>query len=363
MDFDYDVDEILNSVKDDSKKSVSENLSPSDELLDRLRSFNLNNDSNEEKDEAKPLAEPDHKAVIKEEKGASPPFNPPNPSANENVKKIIAAVCVALALVAVVFGGIKIAQHAKTAYIRSYEKQYNVNYPDGILKEFCDEYGKDQSLAGNLTIEDTSTDVRVYSVEKAGTARLDKGSDVKEEQHIRAISLDKELADLESVYATPEGFLKASQKITFKTLFGEEEYRVVAAYYTNTDPKDDNGYVFPYSTYGNLTAKSFHNFQDKVKNRSLYDTNYDLLAENYILSVSVPSDFMSNFRFVVVCVKTDKKFEKSQTATPNDRIHYPQIWYDKNKKDNPFYLAGKWYPEIVLQNGKTKRLTLKDFQN
>lgn len=352
MPFDNEVDDVLNSIKNNENKN-SNGFGPSEDLLNKLNAIR----------EEKPYETPEPPKDESDEK--KKPFEflkEVDIFKNVDFKKVGIIFCAFLVLIAVIFGGIKIVNHAKTGYVKEYEKKYNIDYPDGILKEFCDEYGKDQSLAGNLVIEDTSTDVRVYSKEKDGCALLEKGSDVKHEQHIRAIAIDKKLADLEEFYSTPEGFLESSQKVTFKTLLGEEEYRVVAAYYTNTNPKDDNGYVFPYNTYGNLTQKSFHNFQDRVKTRSLYDTSYTLLEENYILSISVPSDFMQDFRFVIVCVKSDGKFEKSKTATPNERIHYPQIWYDKNKQDNPYYLAGHWYPEIVLPNGKTKKLTIKDFQ-
>ena len=358
----------------------SENkLQPSEELLSALGA--MNNDGETKAEEPKftseleppktygsePVAEeaPEKKAKFDFKKTVSTITQKlPKPTDEEKklLKKIGIIACAIIAAIALVFAGIGIVNYAKTAYIRSYEKKYNVDFPDGILKEFCDEYGKDQSFSGTLSIEDTSTNVKVFAKQKDGAALLDNGSDVKQDQHIRAISIDKSLGDIESVYATPEGFLKSSQKVTFKTLFGEEEYRVVAAYYTNTKPEDDAGYVFPYNTYGNLTEKSFYHFQDRIKTRRQYDTKYILLQENYILSISAPSDFMPNFRFVIVCIKTEDKFEKSKTAEPNKRVHYPQIWYDKNKQQNPFYLAGKWYPEIVLPDGKTKQLTIEDFQ-
>lgn len=389
MGFDNEVDDAVKNVNNDNQEQKATNkLQPSDELLKALSALNGKDETASEPEaEAPDASEPE---LAPPKRYDSEPANPvdvpkakkefkmpdfkkafssvisklPKPTDEEKIilKRVGIIACAIVAAIALVFGGIKVVNYAKTAYIRSYEKKYQVDFPDGIRKEFCDEFGKDQSFSGNLVIEDTSTDVKVFAKAKDGAALLDKGSDVKQDQHIRAIALDKSLGDLESVYKTPEGFLKASQKVTFRTLFDDEEYRVVAAYYTNTKPEDDAGYVFPYNTYGNLTEKSFYHFQDRIKSRRQYDTKYILLQENYILSISVPSDFMPNFRFVIVCVKTEDKFEKSKTAEPNKRVHYPQVWYDKNKQQNPFYLAGKWYPEIVLPDGKTKKLTYEDFK-
>ena len=279
-------------------------------------------------------------------------------------KKIAIIAAAIVVLIVGIFAGIKIADYAKVAYIRDYEKKYQVDFPDGIEKKFCDEYGKDQSFVGTLTSKEAKLEkVKVFSKYRMGDALLEKGSDIFHAQHIRAISLDEGVGDIEGAYSTPEAFLSSSQKVVFETLFGDEEYQVVAAYYTNTNPDDDDGYVFPYNTYGNLTEKSFYHFQDRIKNRRLYDTGYKLLEQNYVLSISAPSDFMKDFRFVIVCVKADDGFEKSTKAEPNAKIHYPQIWYDTNNQKNPFWLSGDWYPEIVVDsNGKTKQLTRKDFE-
>ncbi len=370
MDNDFDFEDILKSVKDREseprgEKSASQRpiAPPKADLETQMKTPDISVFEAEERIQYEPEE--------KEEKKVKLSFAPPEPIMNAfekvkqfGLKKAGIILCVVLVLILGIVGAVKIANYSKTAYIKKYEKQYNITLPAGILKEFCDLYGENQKFSGMLTIEDTKTDsVKVYSEKKSGCALLEKGSDVKEEQKIRAIAIDKSIGDIESVYSSAKGFLNSSQKVVFKTLFAEEEYRVVAAYYTNTKPEDDDGYVFPYNTYGNLTKGSFYQFTDRIKRKSLYDTGYKLLNENHILSISVPSDFMPDFRFVIVCVKADDGFEKAENATVNSKIYYPQVWYDKNKQKNPYYLAGKWYPEIfVNDSGATKKLTAKDFQ-
>ena len=280
---------------------------------------------------------------------------------NKLFTKQIAIIALVVVLVAgAVFGGVKAYRYSKVAYLKPYEQQYHIAYPTGILEEFCDAYGKDQSVAGAITISDTDTKMLVSSGSNHGYALLCKGSDVFHDQHFRAIALNRESADLESVYATPSSFLHSTQRVSFDTLFEKADYKVIAAYYTNADPEDDGGYLFPYNAYGNMTVKSFQEYRTRLTTRSLYSTGYTLQYGDDCLSLSVDSDFMENFKFVVVCVKTEH-FEPSDQAEPNTNIHYPRVWYDKNKEHNSFRFAGKWYPEIYVGENQTKQLTIDDF--
>ena len=383
MSFENEFEEILKSVNDrkDGEQSEKAGTEPAieppkvslNELLQNTETEStVETESEKEQDIFIPAPalnvapapennhEPDEAHGEKSEKKSASVLNSINGSA---LKKAIAIVLTAIVLVTGAFCGVRIYNYSKTAYIREYEKKYNVDFPDGILKEMCEEYGKDQSFTGMLSGDGINGDVKVFSKYRAGYALLEKGSSITSDQHTKAIALEKELSDLESVYSSADGFMSASQSIEFDTLFSKDEYQVVAAYYTNTKPADDNGYVFPYNTYGTLTKKSFYQFQDRIKARRLYDTGYKLLEQNYILSISAPSDFMKDFRFVVVCVKAEDGFEKIKKAVPNEKIYYPQVWFDKNNKKNPYYLTGKWYPEIIINSeGKTRQLTAKDFE-
>lgn len=278
-------------------------------------------------------------------------------------KQILIAFGIIVLILAIGFGGVKLYQYSRVAYLKPYIEKYNIEYPDGILEEMCDAYGKNQTTLGRINISDTKTDRYVLSVLRSDYAFLENGSDITKDQHFRAIRLNARDADLERVYSKPEGFLNSSQIVEFTTLFEKEQYKVVAAFYTNTKPEDDNGYLFPYNLYGNLTEKSFEDYKDRITHRALYDTGYEFLKEDYFLTLSVDSDFMEDFRFVVVCVKIDKdEFEKSKTAEPNDNVHYPQVWYDENEKNNVFIFSSKWYPEIYIDEENTTKLSIDDFE-
>lgn len=114
-----------------------------------------------------------------------------------------------------------------------------------------------------------------------------------------------------------------------------------------------------------MTEESFSQFRDRIKSRRLYNTGYLPKYEDYVLTLSTDSDFMDNFKFVVVCIKnTDKKFVKSETAEVNEKTHYPQIWYNENKKENPYKYSSHWYPEIYIDEEltQTEQLSAKDFE-
>ena len=247
-----------------------------------------------------------------------------------------------------IFASIKVVDFARTAYLRPYVEKYKIEYPEGILEEFCDPYGRDRTVRGKIEIEDSGYKTYVSNIMKNDKAFLENGADITKDQHFRAIRLNDKKADLESLYSTDKLFLKSSQSVKFKTLFEEEQYRVIAAFYINSNPEDDGGYVYPYNFCGNMSEKDFESFEDRLSHRTLYDTGYEYNPEDYFLSVSEPSDFMKDFRFVVVCIKTDKRgFEKCEKATPNEKIFFPQVWYDVNNEENPYRFAGKWQPKGV----------------
>ncbi len=263
-------------------------------------------------------------------------------------KKNLTIAGVIVLIPILVFTSIKVVDFARTAYLRPYIEKYKIEFPEGIREEMCDAYGLDQTIRGKIEIEDFNSTIYVSKILKDNKAFLENDADIKKDQHFRAIRLNDKAADIESLYSTDKLYLKSSQSIKFTTLFEEEQYRVIAAYYINTNPDDDGGYVYPYNFCGNMSEKDFNSFEDRVSHRTLYFTDYEYNYEDYFLSISAPSDFMEDFRFVIVCVKTDRKgFDKCKKATPNEKIFFPQVWYDKNKEENPYRFAGKWIPKGI----------------
>lgn len=248
-------------------------------------------------------------------------------------------------------------------YVRKYEKKYNMSFPVGIPRELCDFYGRNPTLAGSLKFGDFENETLVYSEPKGDGGLFEKGSDINADQHYRAIAITPEDADIEALYKEAESFKSSTQSFTFKTIHGDDDtYQVIAAYFVNTNPEDDNGYAFPYNCYGNFTEKSYKHYEDTIKCRSLYTTGYKIAPEDYCLTVSVPTDVMPDFRFVIVGVKKEK-VEKITETKRNPLLRLPQAYCDKLGTRNIYaQFAAKWYPEIVDSNGNAIQLSEKDFQ-
>lgn len=257
-------------------------------------------------------------------------------------QKVVLLVAGVILLIGIIIG---IICYAQTAYLRPYKAKYHIDFPKGIPEEFCDDYGTNQNFSGRLTVLDKQ--VNVYARKTSYYAGFDFGSTFDTDQQLKSISVTEDNIDIENAFSTAESFVKNNQKISFTSIYGKtKEYQVVYAYYTNTNSADDNDYVFPYFAYGDLTPESFTEFEDKINSRALYYTGYDLSYYKSYLTISVPTDFMEYFRFVIVCAEVDKDFSPIKTTTENDKIHYPQKWYDVNEQKNPYWLAKKWYPTI-----------------
>lgn len=145
-------------------------------------------------------------------------------------------------------------------------------------------------------------------------------------------------------YKTIDGF-KAAPVIEFNTLYNDHKWKVIAAFITNADEKDDNGYVFKYY-FTNLTTRDRYSaFLSELSQRSIYDTGVDVLPDDKILTLSTCSYEFENARFVVVArlVRFGESAEVDVSkATDNPNPRYPQAYYDKKKQDNPYKDAYRW---------------------
>ncbi len=367
-----ELEEILKKVRENHPE-----LQPEDELLPPKTADELQREAQPQQDESEEAP-----SKAEEDKPKKTPFLRPKLSvikANFKtrllprvtaffksvlVRRVLLALAVLAVLVGACFGGVKMYEYSKVAYLKPYEQKYGIEYPQGIREEYCDDYGKDQTFAGRLVIEDAGVDVAVAKSKKGGTAVMEYGGTVLQKQHLRSVALPKD--SLETQYATAQAYVNAGQRVVFKTLFGDEEYKVVAAYYANTDPDKDSGYVFPYNAWGNLTKRSYQSYIDRVNTRSLYLTGNRLDYADYYLSVNMPTGTQEDARFVLLCrrVEKDESFEKTETTKENKRIHHTQAWYDEHGEQNPYRLAADWYPEIYTDAAltKTKQLTAEDFK-
>ena len=264
----------------------------------------------------------------------------------ETVKKYKLPIIYISALVAVLVA-IAVINSISTAYLRPYEKKYNIKYPRHIAEEFCDAYGQNSEVTGMLTFSDTDEKLFVTSDIYQSGNHFDSGSAIDDDKQIKSIGLEKSATDIEALYSSVKGYKSSNQKVTLTDIYGKSKnYQVIAAYYTNKNANDDNGYVFPYYTHGDLTEDSFNNYEDRVYSRSLYHSSFDMSYTDKYLSINIDTDFMKNFKFVILCVEVDGDIKPYTDVTKNKKVHYPQVWYDKNDKHNPYWLAEQWQPDV-----------------
>ncbi len=145
-------------------------------------------------------------------------------------------------------------------------------------------------------------------------------------------------------YKTIDGFKKAPV-ITFNTLYKDYKWKVIAAIVTNAYTKDDNGYIFRYYFTQLSTQENFSAYLSELSQRSLYDTGVDVLPTDKLLTLSTCSHEFTDARFVVIArlVRPGESADVDVSrATVNSNPRYPQAWYNKKGKTNPYKNAFQW---------------------
>ncbi len=145
-------------------------------------------------------------------------------------------------------------------------------------------------------------------------------------------------------YKTIDGF-KRAPVIQCNTIYEDYTWKVYAVFLTNSEAKDDNGYVFNY-TFTKLSNEKFADYIKEVDERALYTTGVDICETDQILTLSTCCyDFDSAKLVVIGRLLRDGESAEVDTslAEKNPNPRYPQAWYDANNKSNPYYGADKWF--------------------
>ncbi|MGN1117887.1 MAG: class B sortase, partial [Acutalibacteraceae bacterium] len=124
------------------------------------------------------------------------------------------------------------------------------------------------------------------------------------------------------------------------------KWKVIAAFIINTKASDDNGYIFNYIFTKMESDEEFMTYIKFLKERSLYDTGVDILPSDKILTLSTCTKDFDDARFVVVArlIRPGETEDvNTSIAKVNESPRYPQAYYDKKKKKNPYEDAERWY--------------------
>lgn len=263
----------------------------------------------------------------------------------------------------------EIPEDKQEEFIKKYKEMYpDVNFPDGLLAMYYPIYATNQDFRGWLSIPEFNVNLPIvqgkdndYYLKKDinkkysgwGTPFMDYHNNINPMDRNLILyghnsryrsSQDKMFAPLNK-YQTIEGF-KQAPVITFNTLYEECQWKVYAAFITNTKPQDDNGYVFPY-LISECSAETFGEYLYEINERKLYHTGVDILPTDTILTFSTCNYTFKDARFVIICRKvrpgesTDVDFSSIQI---NSSPRYPQAYYDAKKIQNPYADAYNWNP-------------------
>lgn len=240
----------------------------------------------------------------------------------------------------------------------------DLEFPAGIQLRYAKLYAANRDFVGFLTIDSLGIGLPVVQgndnsyymrrnfykeSSKYGCLFVPKDSDMKGLSRNTVIyghnMSDGSMFAALKAYKTVDGF-RNSPVIQFDTIYGTYKWKVIAAFITNADKKQDNGYVFPYNFTTLNDSDEFMKYISVLKQRSLYDTGVDVVSTDKLLTLSTCTYDFDNARFVVVArmVRSgESENVDTSKAAVNGKPRYPQAYYDKKKKKNPYKGAENWY--------------------
>lgn len=246
-----------------------------------------------------------------------------------------------------------------------YAEYPDVDFPDGMLIEYAKLYATNQDMVGYLSIEglDYSTPIVQGDDDSEYIAKNFYGESTKYACPFMTYLNDPVDFDTNTIifghnmsngsifaelneYKTIDGYLEAPV-ISFDTLTGEYEWKIIAVFITNAYESDDNGYVFKYY-FTNLSSETnFYTYLSELESRSLYDTGVDVLPTDKILTLSTCSYEFDDARLVIVARMVrlgESTAVDTSLATVNNNVRYPQAYYDAKGLTNPYIGAYQWEP-------------------
>lgn len=145
-------------------------------------------------------------------------------------------------------------------------------------------------------------------------------------------------------YRDIDGFKKAPI-IECNTIYGDYKWVVCGVFISNSDPKHDNDYVFPYN-FIDCSDQLFAEYIVELEKRSLYNTGVGLEVTDKILTLSTCAYDFPDARLVVVArllrpgesVNVD-----TSKAVVNSDPKGPQAWCDELNKPNNYADEKHWY--------------------
>jgi len=254
-------------------------------------------------------------------------------------------------------------------YVQAWQElfaQYpDIQFPEGMNLRYSYLYAINQDLVGWLRIGNTNLDVQVVQADdndyylrrdfykktsRYGCPYLDFKNDPRYLDDNTVIyghhmtdglmfsNLDK--------YKTLEGY-KDSPIIEYNTLYDTYYFKVFAAFITNAEAEQDEGYIFNFTVTDFTTDEKFNGFIKEVEKRSIFNSGIKIQPDDKIITLATCSYEFHEARLVVMG-KLIREGEETTVdtsgATLNTSPKYPQAWYDAKSTTNPYSADEDWMP-------------------
>lgn len=261
---------------------------------------------------------------------------------------------------------LRINSSTETDWSQIKDKYADIDFPEGMQLKYAALYVQNPDFIGWLDIPGTGIDMPVvqgadnkeylkktFAGEKSkyGCAFVDSANNI-ETLDLNTIiyghnmSYDDLMFGKLENYRTPEGY-HAAPIIEFNTLFADYRWKIYAVFLSNGQNQQDNGYVFNYIFKNLSTDEVFSSYIRELDSRKFYITGVDIEPTDTLLTLSTCAYDFDGARLVVVArmVRPGESAEidfENVTENPNPR--YPQAWYDRKRRSNPFADAARWFP-------------------
>lgn len=147
-------------------------------------------------------------------------------------------------------------------------------------------------------------------------------------------------------------FYRQHPIVKFNSAFDDREWKIFAAFISNADEREDNGYIFNY-IYPHMNGGNFDGYIKEVQKRALYRTAVEVKESDKILTLSTcirdmdTVDYRADARIVIVArlVRDGEGRDVDVSAAKiNPSPKYPQRYCDIMGIENVYANDAYWYP-------------------